>query len=188
MDKFKKAQQQLHASQGSEYDWNLLQTCISLLEHIGDFRVKLGEFEQRICDAVHEKKKEIDENSGTYIPYICSNYKLANKREINEFQKLYETTQVRPTYEQSGGIFASSFDSIKPICEYIHDTTLASIFTPIENQLKNIQFENDDDLNGADLPDYSFAPQEFITVIGQVIEVNNESINLWLMISNFSIY
>lgn len=161
----------MHASQGSENDWNLLQTCISLLEHIGDFRLKLGEFENRICVAVQDKKREMDENNGSSVSFICSNYKLVSKRELKEFQKLIEATQIISSYGQNGGIFSVAFDLIKPICEYIHDTTLASIFTPIENQLKNIQFDctMDMDLGGGDLPDYSFAPQEFITVIGQYL-------------------
>lgn len=177
LEKFKRAQQQLHASQGSEYDWNLLQTCISLLEHIGDFRLKLDEFERNICVAAQEKKREMDENSATCIGYICSSYRLVSKREINEYDRLIESTQIISSYEQRGGIFASVFDSIKPICEYIHDTTLASIFTPIENQLKNTPFENSTETDltgggGGDLPDYSFAPQEFITVIGQVTQIH----------------
>lgn len=162
----------MHASQGTEYDWNLLQTCISLLEHLGDFRLKITEFEQRICVATQEKKKEMDENGDSCISYICSNYKLVSKREKNEYQKLVESTQqMSSSFNHDSGIFASLFDLIKPICEYIHDTTLASIFTPIENQLKNFKFDADNEmeLSGGDLPDYSFAPQEFITVIGQYL-------------------
>lgn len=169
LEKFKKAQQQLHASQGTEHDWNLLQTCISLLEHIGEFRLKVSEFEQQIIQSVHEKKKEIDEGNHS-IAYICSNYKICGKRELNDFKKLVENAQVLSSFDQRGGIFSTVFDAIKPICEYIHDTTLAAIFAPIEIQLKTAQLESDEnmELSGSDLPDYSFAPQEFITVIGQV--------------------
>lgn len=174
LDKFKKAQQQLHASQGTEHDWNLLQTCVSLLEHIGDFRLKVSEYEQHIVQSVHEKKKEIDDGNHD-ISYICSNYKISGKRELNDFKKLVENAQVLSSFDQRGGIFASVFDGVKPICEYVHDTTLAAIFAPIENQLKAAQLESDEnmEMSGNDLPDYSFAPQEFITVIGQVS--NNES-------------
>lgn len=169
LDKFRKAQQQLHASQGTEHDWNLLQTCISLLEHMGDFRLKLTELEKKMVDLVQEKKNEI-EDGGDAIPYLCSNYKIFGKRELNDFQKLVDNSQVLSSFDQRGGIFASIFDAIKPICEYVHDTTLAAIFAPIDTQLKSAQLESDEnnDLNGNDLPDYSFAPQEFITVIGQV--------------------
>lgn len=165
LDKFKKAQQQLHASHGTEHDWNLLQTCISLLEHIGDFRLKLIDFEKNIEQSIQEKKKEIDD-ADQVASYMCSNYKLSSKCELNDFQKLFDKSQARH------GVFSSIFDAVTPTCEYIHDTILAAIFTPIENQLKGTHFDSDEniELSGNDLPDYSVAPQEFITVIGQVSE------------------
>lgn len=171
LEKFKKAQQQLHVSQSSEYDWNLLQTCISLLQNIGDFCVKLNECREKVSKAVLEKKKKFDENNRPNVSFLCSNYQIVGKRESKDFQKLFENAQIPITsYDQSNGIFYAVFNQIKPICEYIHDTTLATIFTPIENQLKTNEFAGyeSNDLSGSDLPDYSFAPQEFITVIGQV--------------------
>lgn len=158
-----------------EHDWNLLQTCVSLLEHIGDFRLKSSEFELQIVQSIQEKKREIDDGDQS-ISYICSNYRISGKRELNDFKKLVENSQVLSSIDERGGIFSAVFDAIKPICEYIHDTTLAAIFAPIESQLKSAQFENEEnmDLDGSELPDYSFAPQEFITVIGQV---SNEPFN-----------
>lgn len=167
MDKFKKAQQQLHASHGTEHDWNLLQTCISLLEHIGDFRLKLIDFEKNLVQCIHKKQKEIDDAYAD-ASYLCSNYKLSSKSELNEFQKLFDKTHER------FGVFSSIFDAITPICEYIHDTILAAIFTPIENQFNGAHFDSDENIelsSSNDLPDYSIAPQEFITVIGQVSEI-----------------
>lgn len=156
----------MHASQGAEHDWNLLQICVSLLEYIGDFRLKLCELEKNIIQLIQNKKKEIDEDLS--ISYICSNYKITGKRELNDFAKLVNNSQTYSSFEKRGSIFTSVFDAIKPICEYIHDTTLAIIFAPIENQLKSAQFENSENMELTGLPDYSFAPQEFITVIGQV--------------------
>lgn len=148
---------------GAEHEWNLLQTCISLLEHIGDFRLKLIDVEKKIAQSIQEKKKEIDETDHN-TTYLCSNYKLSSRNELNDFQKLFDKSQ------KSLGVFSSIFDAITPTCEYIHDTILAAIFTPIENQLQGAHFESNEniELSNNDLPDYSFAPQEFITVIGQV--------------------
>lgn len=153
----------MHACHGAEHDWNLLQTCISLLEHIGDFRLKLINFEKKMVQIIQEKKKEIDD-AGETITYQCSSYKLSSNSELNDFNKLFDKSQ-KPL-----GIFFSIFDAITPTCEYIHDTILAAIFMPIENQLKGAHFESNEniELTGNGLPDYSFAPQEFITVIGQV--------------------
>lgn len=154
----------MHASQ-AEHDWNLLQTCISLLEHIGDFRLNLADLEKKIGKSIQEKKTKLDDDDNS-VSYLCSHHKISSKGDLTDFQKLVEKSQ------QHTGIFSDIFDAVTPICEYIHDTMLAAIFMPIEHQLKGAQFENDEnlELSGNDLPDYSFAPQEFITVIGQVSE------------------
>lgn len=171
LDKYKKVQQQLHASQGNENDWNLLQNCISMLQHIGDFRLKLHEFEEKVSKSLQEKQKQMNEQNSTNLQIILSTYRITEKRSKNEFKKLIGIAQTLTDYEQQEGIFFVIFDQIKPMCEYVHDTTLASIFTPIENQLKNILPDGNEiggsGGSGGDLPDYSFAPQEFITIIGQ---------------------
>lgn len=162
----------MHASQGNENDWNLLQTCISLLQHVGDFRLKLSEFEEKLSKVVKEKNGELkDQHTTSQLSYIFSTYRLTGKRQQNDFQKLVENANVLSTYEKRGGIFEAIFDQVKPICEYVHDTTLASIFSPIEKQMSNIvpESEHGESTNSNDLPDYSFAPQEFITVIGQYL-------------------
>lgn len=133
--------------------------------------MKLSEFEEKLSKIVIEKDKELREENINSLTYIFTSYKLAGKRQQNDFQKLVESAQVLSTYEKRGGIFAAIFDQIKPICEYVHDTTLASIFAPIEKQMTNIvpESEHGKGASGNDLPDYSFAPQEFITVIGQYL-------------------
>lgn len=168
MDKFKKAQQQLHASQGREYDWVLLQSCISLLHNIGDFRLKLADTEQRIIQAALDKHKQIEAGDKS-APYVCANYRISSTRESHDFKRLVTNAHTISSFDKQEGIFATIYNTIKPICEYVHDTLLASIFTPIENQLKTVQFDQDrNEVGGNDLPDYSFAPQEFITMVGQV--------------------
>lgn len=138
-----------------------------MLQNIGDFRLKLHEFEEKVSKSLQEKQKQINEQNSKDLQTILSAYKITEKRSQNEFKKLVETSHTLSDYEQQEGIFFAIFDQLKPMCEYVHDTTLASIFTPIENQLKNVLPDGGNDGGSGDLPDYSFAPQEFITIIGQ---------------------
>lgn len=139
------------------------------MHNIGDFRIKLAATEQRIIQAALDKNKHIESDDKS-TAFICANYRIRSTRELSEFKKLLTNAQTISSFDKQDGIFAAIYNTIKPICEYIHDTLLASIFMPIENQLKAIQFDQDrNDLGGGtDLPDYSFAPQEFITMVGQV--------------------
>lgn len=99
-------------------------------------------------------------------------YKIKEKREFNEFRKLIASIRLRndshiddDNENTSFTVFVPTFEVLKPICEYAHDTTLASIFSPIEKYLTTV--EPPESLNSSDqnLPDYSFAPQEFITQV-----------------------
>lgn len=94
-------------------------------------------------------------------------YQIKGKSDVIELRKLLELAAAPTNIENREGVFSIVFLEIKPICEYVHDTTLASIFAPIENNLKTIMPEDSSSADG-DLPEYSFAPQEFITVVGQV--------------------
>lgn len=164
-DKYKKAQQQLNSSRSSEQDWNLLQTCISLLQHIGDFRMKLTDFEKKVSDIIVEKGRDLQQRSDQSLDRYFV-YKISGKSEIAELRNQLECAQVSSNPDNPDGVLSSVFLEIKPVCEYVHDITLASIFVPIEYNLKTII--SDQVADAADLPDYSFAPQEFITVVGQV--------------------
>lgn len=169
LDKYKKAQQQLHASRNSEQNWSLLQTCISLLQNIGDFTTQLDEFGNSVADRLLQLEPIHSPNDKSFH----FGYKLKEKRELNEFRKLVGSIQLKSESHIDDDnpnatftVFVPTFEVLKPICEYIHDTTLASIFSPIEKYLTT-NVEPPESLNSSDqnLPDYSFAPQEFITQV-----------------------
>lgn len=153
-----------------EQNWSLLQTCIVLLQYIGDFTGHLHEAEKRINEMVLTKEKQLaDDNDNDGGGFI--GYRMTNQRDRKEFQKLVATVTAGQT-NHLDGIFKTVHATIKPICEYIHDTTLATVFAPIEKHLQTIQphGSTEQPLGGnADLPDYSFAPQEFITQVGQYL-------------------
>lgn len=170
LDKYKKAQQQLHASRNSEQNWSLLQTCISLLQNIGDFTAQLTEFGNVVADRLLQLEPIHSISAENSLHF---GYKIKEKRELNEFRKLIGLIQMKnDTHADDDNpnatytVFTQTFEVLKPICEYTHDTTLASIFSPIEKYLTT-NVEPPESLNSSDqnLPDYSFAPQEFITQV-----------------------
>ncbi|XP_037024484.1 conserved oligomeric Golgi complex subunit 7 [Bradysia coprophila] len=173
LDKYRKAQQQLHASRNSEQNWSLLQTCISLLQNIGDFVSQLNEFGNTVADRLLQLEPiHISTDKSLHF-----GYKMKEKRELNEFRKLIQSIRLKNDNHSDDDnpnatftVFVPTFEVLKPICEYTHDTTLASIFSPIEKYLTT-NVEPPESLNSSDqnLPDYSFAPQEFITQIGQYL-------------------
>lgn len=208
LDKYRKAQQQLHAGRTIEQNWSILQSCIALLQHLGDFRQQLGALEQRITDAVFAKQLALAEpaarsaDAEEHQRPLCANgrnaYAITGKRGRREFAALVEEcgrranlapatdsdAEIAPsssaaepipsaastTPAAGGGLFRAARDQIIAICEYVHDTTLASVFAPIEAQMQTLAAaEALQTAHGGDLPAYSFAPQEFITEVGQYL-------------------
>lgn len=131
----------------------------------------------KLHGTILKKQQHINQQTDKYI-----GYRLIEKRDQNEFKQLFKNVQqctqgtnvyrkgedgTFKTESMPKGVFYMTLDGVKPICEYIHDTTLATIFGPIEKQLKLIkpsEFPMNTSSDG-DLPDYSFAPQEFITQV-----------------------
>lgn len=155
LEKFKKAQLQLDASRSNQQDWNLLQICISLLQTIGIFRMKLDEIEEKICSLLMAKSNQID---GKFF-----SYKIFGQRDIQEFNR-YIT---RLSSSNDSLIFESSFQTIESVIKDCHDMLLRNVFAPIEGYFK--QLEINETNSSPDLPDFSLTPLTYITEIGQFL-------------------
>lgn len=172
IEKYKKAQQQLSASRNIEQNWSLLQSSISLLQNIGDLANGIEKLEEKINVKILETYDKIQKinNNQVYFGYC-----LTEKRDINDLKKLAKKVKddqqkklVENDYNNFG-IFSVNYEYIKPVCEEIHDATLSVIFSPIEKYLQNIEPMESFSSTGTDLPDYSYAPQEWLTQIGQYL-------------------
>lgn len=84
---------------------------------------------------------------------------------------------------------------IKPIhklCSDLHHATYEVIFAPIFNQLLLVQkapaWSDDNKMHlSTDLPDYSFAPQEYITQVGQYLMTLPQHLEPFLLRDNPSL-
>lgn len=163
MEKYRRAQKQLAASRPVEESWTLIQSCTTLLQHIGEFLVGLAELEPGIVSQLREVNERVQRQDLKEF-----RYKVLRKGEVNELKKLV----VGLEEEGEGslfGVFRRVVDEVvRPICAAVHETTLLSIFGPIEGHLKAIA-PPEDEMHGDDLPDYSYAPQEYITQVGQYL-------------------
>ncbi|GAB0089167.1 Conserved oligomeric Golgi complex subunit 7 [Sergentomyia squamirostris] len=165
LDKYKKAQKQLDATRNTP-NVNFLQICTTLLQHFGEFIIQLSSFEEEVISKVlNTYEKMCRQESSSF------QYKVLRKQDVSEikkFKNLINEKQIQGDLANPWSIFATLIEVVKPICAEIHDTTLASVFAPIETHLRNIE-PTDLSSSSTDLPDYSFAPQEYITQVGQYL-------------------
>ena len=159
LDKVKKAQLQLNASRSDHQDWNLLSICITFLQIIGTFKIKLDEIEEKIKKLVLAKSKQIKSGED-----FC--YKLIGQRDINDFERITN----RLMENESAVIFEPLKTPIDSVVKDSHQMLLRLIFAPIETFFKKLEIsETETTADNPDLPDYSFTPHEYITEIGEFL-------------------
>lgn len=154
LDKFKKSQLQLDASRSEKQDWNLLQICISLLQNIGIFKMKLDEIEEKIRSLLMAKSKQIENHEHF-------SYKIVGKRDIQDFNKYIARLSSNDLV-----IFESCFQTIESVTKDAHEMLLRNVFAPIEGYFKQLEINESSSL---DLPDFSLTPLTYITEIGQFL-------------------
>lgn len=91
-------------------------------------------------------------------------------------------------------ILDSIIKSIQKLCSDLHHTTYEVIFAPIFSQLLLVQRAPAWSLDAnkmsnlsSDLPDYSFAPQEYITQVGQYLMTLPQHLEPFLLRDNPSL-
>uniref|UniRef100_A0A182Q6T0 Conserved oligomeric Golgi complex subunit 7 n=1 Tax=Anopheles farauti TaxID=69004 RepID=A0A182Q6T0_9DIPT len=162
LDQYNKVQKQLAASQPNQTDWNLLQLSVVLLQYLGTFRQSVHELDQSFLQQVHAKHAQLN----TTTAQARFEYRPHTKGDVNELRKL-ATDSSRVEY------FTEFTERIKRTCEDIHDTMLRIAFSPITKHFKQIELTSGSGSGGSSamdtLPDYSYAPQEYITLISQYL-------------------
>ncbi|XP_059616324.1 conserved oligomeric Golgi complex subunit 7 [Phlebotomus argentipes] len=166
LDKYKKAQKQLDATRNVP-NVNFLQICTTLLQYLGDFILQLTTFEEEVIAKILATYEQVCRQEMSSFQY-----KVLRKQDVSEIKKFKNLVNEKQTRGDFGSnpwsIFSGLIEVVKPICAEIHDTTLASVFAPIETHLRTIE-PTDSSSSSTDLPDYSFAPQEYITQVGQYL-------------------
>uniref|UniRef100_A0A182IZH4 Conserved oligomeric Golgi complex subunit 7 n=1 Tax=Anopheles atroparvus TaxID=41427 RepID=A0A182IZH4_ANOAO len=166
LDRYNKVQKQLAASQPNQTDWNLLQLSVVLLQCLGSFRQAVQELEQSFIQHVLTKQAQLTAGAKE----ARFEYRLHTKGDANELQKLATTFQQQSQIaaESAPEHFGEFHERMKRTCEDIHDTMLRIAFSPITKHFKQIEPASNPGAMDA-LPDYSFAPQEYITLICQYL-------------------
>lgn len=164
LEKYRKAQKQIELSRSNQLEqqnWSSLQICISLMKLIGELKLHLEDVETKIETAVLSLDGQLSGNANAF------RYQITTKREEKEFRRLLLVIKD----ETKRSLFPSVLETLQPLCGEIHDTLLSIIFAPIEGHLKQVTTQDlfNQSNTTSDLPDYSFVPLEYITLVGQYI-------------------
>lgn len=157
-DQYKVALRQLNRNKKKEEDWTTFQLCLSLLQSTGDVLLQLQQFEKELTSVLVEQKQNF---------LVDYKYLLLSHQDRKEYESLLKCV--------TEGTQLSLLDHVttefSKLCEDIHHTTYQVVFAPVASHLEIVQSKKtwlqftNSSMNAAELPDYSFTPQEYITQV-----------------------
>ncbi|XP_012242067.1 conserved oligomeric Golgi complex subunit 7 [Bombus impatiens] len=187
LDKYQVAIRQLEHKKVKHEDWNLFQMCLTLMQTIGDLLGQIQQFEKSLIIDITEANNKLQSTSGS----VFNQYKklLLHTSSQNELENLTASFQ-----KEEETILDPIIKSIHKLCSDLHRATYEVIFAPIFTQLLSVQKAPawSTEINkmthlSADLPDYSFAPQEYITQVGQYLMTLPQHLEPFLLRENPSL-
>ncbi|KAJ9592818.1 hypothetical protein L9F63_015509, partial [Diploptera punctata] len=188
LDQYRRTLQKLDQQKGDREDWNMFQMCLTLLQNVGELLNQLKQLDRDMTRSLLDISRKL------------------NVQEVNSFVQ-FKKLLLSPSGQKELDTLVSSVQegektllmehittSLNRLCSDVHHTTFQVIFTPISVQLDQVQSapawnrDNKQTLTvAADLPDFSFAPQEYITQIGQYLMTLPQHLEPFLLQENPSL-
>ncbi|XKL64088.1 hypothetical protein PGB90_004174 [Kerria lacca] len=156
IDKYKEVCSRLSQLTCNKENWQLLKSCLSFQQIIGELLNKIKKFEYQLLKILKTQK-----NDNTIEHYSLLILNTVAQRE-------YEDLLNYISDESNASLFYNVINVIEKLSFELHLITYHISFKPISFYLENAkeaweQINNDT----RDLPDYSYSPLEYITQIGE---------------------
>ncbi|XP_015429189.1 PREDICTED: conserved oligomeric Golgi complex subunit 7 [Dufourea novaeangliae] len=187
LDKYQAAVWKIEHKKVKHEDWNLFQMCLTLMQSIGDLLGQVQQFEKSLVIDITEINNKLQSTAVSAF-YQYKKF-LLNASSETELENLVASFQKEETT-----ILDLIVKSIHKLCSDLHRATYEVIFAPIFTQLLLVQKApvwsaevNTLSQLSADLPDYSFSPQEYITQVGQYLMTLPQHLEPFLLRENPSL-
>lgn len=166
LDQFKGALRRLNQLKKDQEDWNLFQMCLTLLQNVGELLLQL---KQLNSDLKHIILDSVGNLNGSHNqPFSQYKLLLLNDEGRKDLEALTLSAKEEDTH-----LLETVAQQVKKLCGDVHHMTFQTILAPVSLQLQNVSkassWCNSASSMTPELPDFSFAPQEYITQIGQYL-------------------
>ncbi|CAH1388951.1 unnamed protein product [Nezara viridula] len=158
LEQYENVLREIEIKKQSKEEWSMFQICLSLLLNIGELQNTIEELDRELIQTLEkslrkEKKLEIDLRQVMFTKgaleqynYFMKSFKEGNKSSVVEGVK----------------------SKLSKVTERVTGCCLDVMFTPIRSQLSRASWGSSASLSHQ-LPDYSYAPLEYITQIGEYL-------------------
>ncbi|KAL7290045.1 hypothetical protein TKK_0015774 [Trichogramma kaykai] len=185
LEKYKIGLKQLNKRKVKHEDWNLFQMCLTLMQTTGEFLRLIDEFEDLLVSNILDTHKKLrNPDNDVFHQYLIL---ILNEHGLKEFESLVSNIQ-----KGNKSVLDPTKRTVRKLCSDSHRLTYEVIFAPIFTQLLLISksaawssaLNKTSNPISLDLPDYSFAPQEYITQVGQYLMTLPQHLEPFLLKDN----
>lgn len=149
-----------HLSVGTKENWNLMQSCLTILQNLADVQKRVIQLSEQVSGGILSVSS--NQSDGLFEIFM----KGVKHSKLFSFQKKLREQEELETVLL---VFPKIMEEIATNLVETHEITINILVTPIEEHLKQTTPSNSTGSTSADLPAFSFAPQENITQIGQYL-------------------
>ncbi|XP_059485795.1 conserved oligomeric Golgi complex subunit 7 [Neocloeon triangulifer] len=157
--------QDLLKEKSDREDWTLFQMCLNMLQSSGELMVQLEELDNLLSHNLRQFLKHV--SASTTSPFEQHDELLLTPDGRSNFHLLMTMAS------QGDPLMEPSLRKGTNLCSEAHKTAVEVIFSPVTTHFEAVLAAKTWKLSGvsADLPDFSFSPQEYITQIGQYLMI-----------------
>uniref|UniRef100_A0A0A9Z8G4 Conserved oligomeric Golgi complex subunit 7 n=1 Tax=Lygus hesperus TaxID=30085 RepID=A0A0A9Z8G4_LYGHE len=162
LDHFRGVMRQIEIEKQNKEEWSMFQTCLNLLQSISDLQNSVNDLDKELVAKILDSTKSVDKSPSE----VDLRSILLTKQSYHQMMQFISA--LREMNEPS--VLEDVKEKLEKVSKKAHQSTLDVMFAPISEQLNNAQAAwQSSSSTTQQLPDYGYAPLEYITQIGEYL-------------------
>jgi len=172
LERYSALMKRLHRRKTAANSWNIFQQSLTLNQAAGELLLQLEELDITLSMDFLESTKAFLGSETKDRAFDQHHLFLLDSHGLQKVEKFFSEVQAGINYP----VTTPCIDIVSKLCKDLQATTFAILFHPVHDQLNGISESpvwgstsaGSDSLE-ADMPEFGFSPQEYITQIGQYL-------------------
>eukprot|EP00088_Acartia_fossae_P004952 TRINITY_DN12166_c0_g1_i12.p1 TRINITY_DN12166_c0_g1~~TRINITY_DN12166_c0_g1_i12.p1 ORF type:complete len:737 (-),score=171.86 TRINITY_DN12166_c0_g1_i12:311-2521(-) len=174
LDRYRKIMRRLEKRKGiADDDWSVLQHCLSAVQITGDLLNQFEELDMKLSLQLLEACRPYLTKDKAAKPLAQYHNFLLNSEDLTKLEALFGKVSGKSGSGSSAPLLKESLALVKQTSDELQKTSFNIMFHPVETQLDRVSELASKQGPGvsleANLPEFSFSPQEYITQTGEYL-------------------
>ena len=162
----------LDKRKGASNSWLILQQSLSLNQASGDLLLQLEQLDITLSIDFLDRSKSFLEGSSSSSVVDQHHLFLLDGAEMTKLEEFHQSVKQGTNYP----VLSSCLKQVSRVCTELQASAFSVIFHPVQEELSKVpglalwtSASAGSDSKEAEMPDFGFSPQEYITQVGQYL-------------------